>query len=347
MLTTAQPQTGRYQGSPATPWANAVIAIVLVALLCAAFLSFVIATLQFPTTAPAPIPNFEDDGRTAAESASRPARSSSATMSPSVVRVTGFEPATGRDVDEPASPPPALDIGLDQTLRVALWGDSLAFEARDHFVEAFGDADMATAVDTYTLGGTAICDFLDHMEASLASGSYDAVVLAFSGNALTSCMKTTDGTRYTGAAHTAAYTLHLQSAIRRARGTPLFLAVAPPSKTDSAEAVALRAMYQRRAAAISTVHLVDTGDALLDEGMWTPTLSCLPFEDEAFGCVDGQIDVRAPDGAHFCPESGPAIEGVTGTCRRWSSGAYRFGRALAQPILDSLQQTTVVSAGDR
>ena len=46
--------------------------------------------------------------------------------------------------------------------------------------------------------------------------------------------------------------------------------------------------------------------------------------------------VRNPDGIHFCPASGEAVYGITDDCPEWSSGAYRYGRALAQPVLDAL-----------
>ena len=46
--------------------------------------------------------------------------------------------------------------------------------------------------------------------------------------------------------------------------------------------------------------------------------------------------VRDPDGLHFCPASAEAHRGVTGDCPVWSSGAFRYGTALARPALDSL-----------
>jgi len=48
--------------------------------------------------------------------------------------------------------------------------------------------------------------------------------------------------------------------------------------------------------------------------------------------------VRAP--VHFCPVSGDAVRGVTDDCPVWSSGAYRYGRALAQPVIDALAVST-------
>jgi hypothetical protein len=43
--------------------------------------------------------------------------------------------------------------------------------------------------------------------------------------------------------------------------------------------------------------------------------------------------VRAPDGAHFCPTAPAAVRGVTNKCQVYSSGAYRYGVALASFIL--------------
>src|SRR5689334_25265552 len=53
-------------------------------------------------------------------------------------------------------------VPRQEPLRVALYGDSLAFEARDHFTAALtatGQAEVRTA----TYGGTAICDWLGQM----------------------------------------------------------------------------------------------------------------------------------------------------------------------------------------
>jgi hypothetical protein len=65
-------------------------------------------------------------------------------------------------------------------------------------------------------------------------------------------------------------------------------------------------------------------------------LPCLPGEGTDAGCFGGRIVVRAPDGAHFCPNVGPAVRGVVGPCPRWSSGAVRFGRAMADAIADAV-----------
>jgi len=46
--------------------------------------------------------------------------------------------------------------------------------------------------------------------------------------------------------------------------------------------------------------------------------------------------VRAPDGAHFCPIGAAAREGVVDPCAVWSSGAYRYGSAMAGAVVADL-----------
>jgi hypothetical protein len=82
------------------------------------------------------------------------------------------------------------------------------------------------------------------------------------------------------------------------------------------------------------VHYLDAGSSVAPGDTYTRTLPCLDFETSAFGCEDGRIPVRAPDGNHFCPPGADAT--LTATCPVWSSGAYRFASAMAQPILTQL-----------
>jgi hypothetical protein len=77
------------------------------------------------------------------------------------------------------------------------------------------------------------------------------------------------------------------------------------------------------------VEYVDAGQAVLDQGRFTDTLPCLPQEGVAEGCVDGRIRVRADDGIHFCLTSIPR---GADRCPVYSSGAVRFGSAMAAPV---------------
>ena len=71
--------------------------------------------------------------------------------------------------------------------RVVLYGDSLAAESADLFREALAAAGVAD-VQVKTFGGTAICDWLDRMQTDATVLAPTAVVVEFSGNALTPCM---------------------------------------------------------------------------------------------------------------------------------------------------------------
>ena len=75
---------------------------------------------------------------------------------------------------------------------VILYGDSLAWEAQDHFAAAVKLGTDATVIGR-SFGGTAICDYFDIMKDDAASLRPTAVVLEFSGNRFTTCMHHPDG----------------------------------------------------------------------------------------------------------------------------------------------------------
>jgi hypothetical protein len=222
--------------------------------------------------------------------------------------------------------------------RIVLWGDSLADEARDAFVAAINQGTGgAVAVETRTFGGTATCDWLDDMVAA-ARTPIAVAVLEFSGNALTACMTGANGEPLTGERYLAAYRRATERAIDvlHSAGARVYLAGAPVGRSaeTSASGTRLRHLYRQLAREHAEVVFVDAGRSVLDPSQrWTETLPCLPEEGPGEGCSGGRIVVRAPDGAHFCPGAGPAIRGVTGSCPRWSSGAVRYGRAMAAPVL--------------
>jgi hypothetical protein len=70
---------------------------------------------------------------------------------------------------------------------------------------------------------------------------------------------------------------------------------------------------------------------VLDHGQYTDSLPCLPNEPCTGPVIHGVRTnrVRAPDGVHFCPVT------VLGRapCPVWSSGAFRFGAAMAAPVI--------------
>lgn len=245
---------------------------------------------------------------------------------------------TGRPARVPAPRPgdPAV---------VLLYGDSLAWEAQDHFVAAFADRPDVRVI-TRTFGGTAICDWLPAMRDDAAMLAPRAVVIEFSGNAWTACMADPNGEPLRGDAWLERYRRDISEAVEvfAPTGARVYVVGAPRRRPSGATAIddhaRLHDVYRRVADAdASRAEFVDAGAAVLADRRWTATLPCLPVEP-----CEGGVDavgrpvnvVRAPDGTHFCPVGRDAIDGVTGLCPVWSSGAYRFGVAMARPVLADL-----------
>jgi hypothetical protein len=255
------------------------------------------------------------------------------TSAPKPVAVTAASPSPETEVMAPLTKP-----------LVILYGDSLAWEAEAPFVAAFA-RQPGVHVLTRTFGGTAICDYLDEMRRDATTLAPGAVVLEFSGNALTPCMAQAARDGVGGAEYWARYRADAQAAIEifAASGTRVLFAGAPKSRsqeiTGDFHGGRVNAMYAEIAAAHDGVTYVDAGAAVLDDGRWTATLPCLPGEP-CTGGVDGEGRavnlVRAPDGGHFCPAADDAERGVVEACPVWSAGAFRYAYAMAQPVLAAL-----------
>jgi len=221
--------------------------------------------------------------------------------------------------------------------RVILYGDSLAFEARDAFALTLQRGDDIEVVDR-TFGGTAICDRLDRMRQDLHDLQPVAVVLEFAGNNVTRCMQGPDGP-LTGVALAQKYRddARAATAIFAGAGVRVYWMGAPPiAAAQSGDFDLVRHVYEAEPGSVApatppfgTVEHVDAGGAVVEGGRFTAALPCLPSESAAEGCVDGRIPVRALDGVHFCPvRTGPG----TDHCPVYSSGAVRFGLAMAGPV---------------
>lgn len=230
--------------------------------------------------------------------------------------------------------------------RVVLYGDSLASEAAVHFRNALAEAGV-TSVKLQTFGGTAICDWLDRMRTDAAELRPTAVVVEFSGNALTPCM--TDASGRSLADDTPSYhQKYLGDAeavleIFAATGTRVYFAGAPITRqaeeSGQIDPGWLNQLYEGIAGSSDDVRYVDSGRSTLLRNRWTATLPCLP-DEPCTGGVDAAGTpvnvVRSPDGSHFCPGAPDAQRGVTQECPVWSSGAYRYGNAMAAPVLADL-----------
>ena len=129
----------------------------------------------------------------------------------------------------------------------------------------------------------------------------------------------------------------MQAAINifRPYGTEVFIAGVPynASAADNQNVTALDQIYASVAAANVGVNYIDAGQAVMNDGVFTWDLPCLPNEP----CIgpSGRNIVRAPDGVHFCPTGQTTIEGYLAVCNVYSSGAYRFAVAMLAPVLGS------------
>jgi hypothetical protein len=211
---------------------------------------------------------------------------------------------------------------------VDLFGDSLGYQAEpylDLFLAAAGDT-----VSNNTFGGTATCDWLTKMAAAAAEHP-EAAVLVFSGNAFTPCM---EGVAPRSTAYYDLYRTYTEQAIAlfAAVGAHVFLVGTPIDLTSVPGWDRLEDLYRQLAQADPfAVTYVDAGAAVESpSGGFTWRLPCLSIEPS---CGPGGTNVvRAPDGAHFCPDGTPATAGVTGPCDEYSPGAFRFALAMANAV---------------
>jgi hypothetical protein len=230
--------------------------------------------------------------------------------------------------------------------RVALWGDSLAWESRDAFLAAFA-GQTAVHAESRTLGGTAPCDWEQQMLEQ--AGRIDLAVLEFSGNSWTDCMRDpATGDFLRDDALLAKYEHDITTIARTltAAGTDVLLIGAPRPGDDSGSSrsrIAVRQLYRVLATRLSGVTFADAGAAVLDRGRFTKTLPCLPFEDGSLGCHDGRIQVRNADALHLCPFAGPAVDPFVGRCPLYSSGAYRFGNAMHDAVVAQPRDTAAAA----
>jgi hypothetical protein len=218
---------------------------------------------------------------------------------------------------------------------VILYGDSLAWESEAHFVDMITESNDAVAVGR-TFGGTAICDFFALMREDAVTLRPMAVVLEFSGNRFTSCMHHGDGSGMGDGEAFLKYLADVREAVRifTGVGTHVYLAGAPVSRPVAGSfqrGRALNAMYAWvvHSSPRRMVTYLDAGRAVQNGADYTDALPCLPVEP----CPDsGTTLVRSADGVHLCPGDDSHRDPSTARCLVWSSGAYRYGRAMAAPV---------------
>ncbi len=214
-------------------------------------------------------------------------------------------------------------------LRVGEYGDSLAMQAVPFFNFALSSAD--TLDQQY--GGTSICSWFDQMHQDATAFRPEAVVLQFDGDAFAPCM---DGVMPGTPAYFQRYAADSETAINifAAVGAHVYIAGTPISQNSTAGWDTLDHVYAAVAGSSPDATYVDAGASVENDGQFTFTLPCLSFEPCTGPVVNGVPSnlVRDPSGTHFCPTGNFTIVGESGYCDVWSSGAFRYGLAMASGV---------------
>lgn len=244
---------------------------------------------------------------------------------------------------------------------VILYGDSLAVESAGMFRDlvVLEDDDLEVIPASYP--GPAICDLEAVIPQDLAT--YDALevaVMSFVGNNSTPCVQDAEGEGLTGEALADKYAEDAESVTELLTdgGVQVLWVGAPPSPGlpgGASELIdqAYRDLVDEWAdRAPGQVHYAPAGEAVSGpDGEFVSSLPCLDDEvdmealleeldvgqdrddlelDGAAGCNDGEIRVRSDDEIHFCPVE---REDDELGCPTYSSGAVRYGEAMAEATL--------------
>ncbi|EIV93597.1 hypothetical protein [Frankia sp. QA3] len=216
----------------------------------------------------------------------------------------------------------AVDRTSDDRPRVAMWGDSLAWEAGTAFSRTVR-ADGHSEVLVRTWGGTAACDWLSDIRDQARRWRPTVAALAFSGNQWTPCMQGRD--------LLTAYREDVTRAVEllTGRGAEVVLVEAPPRRdqvVDAAGLTPLDRVWRQIAATHERTRVAPASRTITADGRFTTTLPCVTGETCGPG---GLVTVRSPDGTHFCPLVQPPMT----ACPVPSPGAVRYGTAIAHETL--------------
>ena len=224
---------------------------------------------------------------------------------------------------------------------VLVYGDSLLYESQVFAEQLLRDVGHVR-YHVGGFGGAATCDFQSLFEQDAAKYQPVAVVLSFSGNAITPCMRNADGSFVNRQEWLRRYREDTIRAIATFRpGAPqIWLGTAPIARDQEAAGdfgvFELAAMYRELAAVNPRVHVAESGDAVMWNRHWARWLPCLASEP-----CQGGVDIWGRpvnlvrnqwDGAHLCPAPFPIVE----RCPVYASGAMRFAGGLLIPVLRSL-----------
>ena len=221
-----------------------------------------------------------------------------------------------------------------EPIDVVVVGDSLLYESKQTMREGL----PGVRLEIHAFPGGALCDFLPVLRTDLERSEPSLVVIETVGNSAAPCLA---GAGVLGSKTFAdRYTRDLRELVNAARASRAeVLIVDPPpigglAADSNAELARLGARWRREFFGVPGVHFTDGPPrAVSDQGQFAATLPCLAEEGHRPECNAGRIAVRDPYfGLHFCRVLYPDDRAFRRGCTEYSSGAVRYGRALADAI---------------
>ncbi|MCZ7536841.1 MAG: hypothetical protein M5T61_13700 [Acidimicrobiia bacterium] len=163
--------------------------------------------------------------------------------------------------------------------------------------------DLGYEAKQSTYGGTAPCDFLRTFRKDMRRTTPRYVVVAFTGNNMTSCMADEAGEALVGDALYSTYRRDLNRYARIATRAGSTIVLVGPPESRGRDAGPMNEVYKTIADRYRGALYVYGGTYLTPRRQFRATAPCLSGETPDRGCgPDHRIKIRNPDGTHLCPE---------------------------------------------
>lgn len=219
-----------------------------------------------------------------------------------------------------------------------IYGDSVMYEARTPILQRFAATHPTWGVQVRAFPGIAVCDMLGLLTADIAADHPTVVVFQAVGDSFTPCMQDANGVQLrVGSPEWAAkYQADLSAAFAQATAAGahvVFMVGLPQLFPLATRAEGLLAAAALAAAAPFLNVTISKAATTAFGGLhYHQTLGCVRgtfAETAAMGCVSGRIAVHSPtDSVHFCPTGYANGAAFYLGCPEYSSGAFRFSRAI-------------------
>lgn len=212
-----------------------------------------------------------------------------------------------------------------------LYGDSLARESADYWEMLATDLGYEAKQSTY--GGTAPCDFLRTFRKDMRRTTPRYVVVAFTGNNMTSCMADEAGEALVGDALYSTYRRDLNRYARIATRAGSTIVLVGPPESRGRDAGPMNEVYKTIADRYRGALYVYGGTYLTPRRQFRATAPCLSGETPDRGCgPDHRIKIRNPDGTHLCPEQPDGYSRSFSGCPVYAGGAMRYAETLVYEL---------------